>query len=272
MRRLWVLFALLFVACSSSSSPPPASGNPTATPASPGKTTSGSAKPGASSPGSVVYQDFGEVGSMARTYLRLSPARRLVVEVAWVVGNEPNQRALDHVSRILEDVTDKPGGVSVIRGRSFASSKSAYTAADIRSIESQNRGRFSGGDTVTMWIVYLNGSYAEQGGALGLAYGATSAAIFREQLDKATTAIVTEAAIERAVVTHEVGHLLALVNLGYRSPRDHEDPQHRGHSRNDDSVMFWAVEDVSLKNILAGGPPDDFDADDRADLEMLKSA
>jgi hypothetical protein len=270
VRRLPLLFALLFVACSSPSSPPGAPGSPTS--GSPGKTTSGSAKPGASSPASTVYQDFGEVGSMARTYLRLSPARRLVVEVAWVVGNEPNQRALDHLTRILEDVTDKPGGVSVIRGRSFASSKSTYTAAEIRSIESQNRGRFSGGDTVTMWIVYLNGSYAEQGGALGLAYGATSAAIFRERLDDATTAIVNEAGIERAVVTHEVGHLLALVNLGYRSPRDHEDPQHRGHSRNKDSVMFWAVEDVSLTDLLAGGPPDDFDADDRADLEMLKSA
>jgi hypothetical protein len=272
VRRLGWLFALLFVACTSSSpgpgGSPGASGNPTGASASQGATKGGTTAPGAS----TVYNDFGDVGSMARTYLRVRPARRLLVEVAWVTGFDPSRRALDHLQLILEDVTDKPGGVSIVLGRSFASSKTSYTAADIRSLESGNRGRFSGGDTVTMWVVYLNGSYAEQGGALGLAYGATSAAIFRERLDDATTALINETAIERAVLTHEAGHLLALINIGYRSPRDHEDPAHRGHSRNDSSVMFWAVEDVTLKNLLTGGPPDDFDADDRADLEMLKSA
>jgi hypothetical protein len=272
VRRLAWLFALLFVACSPASGPagPPGSGNSAASSPAPGGTNNTSTKPGASS-ASSVYKDFGALGTMARNYLRASPARRLVVEVAWVAGLEPNQGALDHLSQVLGDVTDKPGGVSVLRGRSFASSKSSYSVADIRAVESQNRGRFSGGDTVTMWIVYLNGSFADQEGALGLAYGATSAAVFRDRLNDAATALILEPAIERAVVTHEVGHLLALINIGYHSARDHEDPEHRSHSRSNKSVMYWAVEDLSLKN-LVGGPPDDFDADDRADLEMLKSA
>lgn len=271
LRRTAAALALL-AACSPASPPRTAPGTPGATASTPGGAPAST--PPASRPGAPAnpYQDFGALGAMARTYLRASPARRLVLEVAWVTGREPNQGTLDHLARLLGDVADKPGGVNVIRGRSIASSKESYRVQDIRDLESRNRGRFSGGDTVTMWLVYLNGSFADQPGALGVAYGATSAAVFRDRVGDATTAIVNEAAIERAVATHEVGHLLGLVNIGYRSERDHEDPEHPGHSRSKESVMYWAVEDVSLRNLLAGGPPDDFDADDRADLEQLKRA
>lgn len=121
-----------------------------------------------------------------------------------------------------------------------------------------------------MWLVFLNGSLAQNSDALGIAYSASAAAIFRDRIDAATTAVLLASEIERSVLAHEVGHLLALVNVGYRSRIAHEDPAHPHHSNNDESVMYWAVEDVSIRNILGGGPPSDFDDADRADLEMLK--
>jgi hypothetical protein len=208
---------------------------------------------------------------MARSYLRASPASRLVVEVDWVAGREPGATALDHLRRVLADVCDKPGGVIVERGGEIASARSSYGRSDITSLERANRSRRSAGDTATMWVVYLNGSFADDEGALGVAYEASGAAIFRDRIDDATTAIVNAGRIESAVLTHEAGHLLALVNIGYRSRVNHEDPEHPHHSRNRDSVMYWAVEDVSLRTLLAGGPPREFDQDDRADLEALKA-
>jgi hypothetical protein len=36
--------------------------------------------------------------------------------------------------------------------------------------------------------------------------------------------------------------------------------------------MYWSVEDISIRNVLRGGPPPDFDDADRADLAMLRES
>jgi hypothetical protein len=69
------------------------------------------------------------------------------------------------------------------------------------------------------------------------------------------------------VATHELGHLLGLVDLVLDTGR--EDPEHPGHSRSRDSVMFWAVESDLIGSLLGGGPPTVFDAADRADLVAI---
>ena len=70
---------------------------------------------------------------------------------------------------------------------------------------------------------------------------------------------------------HEFGHLLGLVNLVYKSPVDHEDKDHPGHSNNEDSVMYWAVESADIGNIITGQLPDEFDNDDLNDLSGILS-
>ena len=72
------------------------------------------------------------------------------------------------------------------------------------------------------------------------------------------------------MLTHEVGHLLALVSIGYDSPHDRDDPDSPGHSTERGSVMYAAVEDISVASLLTGGPPDDFDRFDRDDLAGLR--
>ena len=207
---------------------------------------------------------------MVRAFLRGTPARRLTVEVDYIKGRAPSSRALAHLAEVLRGVADKPDGITVSAGNEIAAGRDRWSIEQISSLEKANRAAHSGGATATMWIAYLDGVYAGGDGALGVAYSASAAAIFRDRIDDATTAIINATAVERAVITHEAGHLLALVNLGYTSAIDHEDKANPHHSSNEGSVMFWAVEDLSLKNLLAGGPPDTFDDADKADLAALK--
>jgi hypothetical protein len=77
---------------------------------------------------------------------------------------------------------------------------------------------------------------------------------------------------ERAVVVHEAGHALGLVNHGAPMvrPRASEDGI---HSRNPESVMYPTVDtSVSIERVLSGDPiPFTFDADDLADLRNVRS-
>ena len=208
---------------------------------------------------------------MARSYLRGSPARALQIQVAYARGRRPSQAALDHVLSILRREADKPAGISLRVGPEFAPISDAYSIEDISRLEREYRTVTSSGQTATMWLVYLNGTLDSDDSTLGVAYEASGAAIFADQISSAATTLVQPNAIERSVLTHEVGHLLALVGLGYKSWYSREDPAHRYHSKYQTSVMFWAIEDISIAALLSGGPPDDFDRYDRDDLEFLRS-
>lgn len=282
-----VALVLLATACSAKTAPPssgePSGGRGPTSGASARPTTSrgttqgggGSASPTASSGTHVPesgrrYSDDGSVGSMARAYLRVAPARRLRIQIAYVKGRAPDQAAVDHVVSILRREADKPDGIEVSIGPALAVTSDAYSLDDIAAIERRARSEHSAGSVATMWIVYLNGTFGGDNATLGVAYEGSGLAIFLDQVDSAATTLVQPGAIERSVLAHEIGHLLALVNLGYRSGYDHEDPDHPGHSRYTDSVMYWAIEDISVAALLSGGPPDDFDKYDRGDLEALR--
>jgi hypothetical protein len=240
--------------------PRPGAGNH----ASPGETNSGS------EPGSPSYKDDGSVGAMTKVYLRSTPAKSLAIEIDWVTGRDPASSAIDHLTTVLRRELDKPGGITAQRGNRIGAGRTAWSLDDLRALERANRSSHSGGSRATIWIAYVDGRFADNANALAVTYSASAAVIFRDRIDDAATSIVIEQGIERSVLLHEVGHILALVNIGYQSRFNHEDPQHPHHSNNPDSVMYWAVEDISVRNILAGGPPDDFDSADRADLAQLR--
>jgi hypothetical protein len=82
--------------------------------------------------------------------------------------------------------------------------------------------------------------------------------------------LVGSSGIESAVVTHEVGHLLGLVDLFLHTGR--QDPDHPGHSTDQNSVMYWAVESNLVADLLTGGPPKDFDNADLADLQTIRNS
>jgi len=207
-------------------------------------------------------------GACRYEILRGDPYGELLLEISYVEGNAPDSTALDLVKQRISETTEK-SSIS-IKQHAFGSDDDSYTLDEVMVLEDRERTRHKEGDTFVVHLLYLNGEYADNPDALGVAYRGSSIVIFKEQIEDAAFLFVSAQDIEKAVLVHEYGHLVALVNIGYTSPHDHEDPDHPGHSTNDESVMYWAVESVDLGNQLAGEPPNQFDSDDLDDLQRMR--
>lgn len=249
----------------------------------PGRASSGPGDPGSTNgpprttrgPGAgsgFVSHDDDEVGSNGPLYLR-PDVPRMVVEVEAVPGREPSASTLNLLVARLHSVVGKPGGVTVTPTHTIpAHGDGTWTLDQLRAAENRYRTTHSSASAASMYLMYVDGKPPQEG-ALGVTFSASATAIFVDQIASSATLLVSAASIERATTVHEAGHMLSLVNLGYTSPRHHEDPDHRGHSSDPDSVMYWAVDNVGVATLLGGHttPPTDFDAADRADLAAIQS-
>lgn len=258
-------------------SPPPttdeAQPSPTETPTTTQPTTSAPTTTEAT-PGLTPVDDAGDVGVNGRAILRNDRAA-MVIEIDAQQGVEPSEEALAHLRTTLEDVAGKPQGIRFEGPDTFTSTTTTWTAEELRATAAEHRTTATTDTEVSIHLLYVAGSHAddegEQTNAIGLAYSASNAAVFPDRWQGLASVLGSSQAIEEAVLVHELGHLLGLVNLGYTSDLDHEDPDQPGHSANDESVMFHAVETTLIGQVFSGPPPSSFDEADRSDLEGLRT-
>jgi hypothetical protein len=247
----------------------PAPSAPGATAAGDGQgapqTTPGGAPVTTVPPAAPVSPDTsGSPGSAAPLYLRPSPASVVVVEISTEEGVAPAATTVEHVTSVLEQVTGKPVRTS---GGGSVPHHDSWSAADLRAA-ADDAGSTAQGSTAVVRLLFVHGQLGEDESVLGVSVRADVAAIFVDRVAAAADPLTGIGPIERAVTTHEVGHLLGLVDL-YRAT-GRADPEHPGHSTNRSSVMYWAVESTLVTDLLTGGPPSDFDADDLADLAAIR--
>lgn len=207
----------------------------------------------------------GNVGSLATAYLRAEGPATLLVEVRSQAGGGPRSGAVDRIAALLREVSGKP--VSVVVG-SVPGGEQEWTGDQLRALADQ--GTPQSPDRAVLRLLFLDGGFAENDAAVGVAVRGDVAAVFAPRIDQAAGPFGNPAAVEDAVAMHEVGHLLGLVDLVIDTGRD--DPEHPGHSTNPGSVMYHAVESTLLGTLLQGGPPRDFDAADLADLARIRDA
>ncbi|HVE91806.1 MAG TPA: hypothetical protein VNE62_05860 [Actinomycetota bacterium] len=259
----------------------------------PGQQPGGAAKPGqakakvtakpkagggapASHPGVPPDLSGGDLGPTEQAWRILNQATpKMVIEVDVVGEAEPDAQALAQFKAILDGIADKPRGIEV-RRETIPGGKSSYSDGEIEEFVRTNRGTKNTGDTASVYVIYVPGTrQGPKPGTLGYASG-SRIAMFPDTVKRAAAnaPAVGRTKIETGVLTHEMGHIMALLDIGWESPRkrtDPEDPQQpSNHSRNRDSIMYYKAEQGDLVAQALGTKPIQFDADDKADLEDLK--
>lgn len=217
-------------------------------------------------PSSVDTGARGGPGAYARTLLQPQRSQRIVVELLVQQGAAPKQATLDHVTSVLRDASDKP--VTVDGPVALPAGDGTTTDDEIRELADRHGRAAQTTEQAVIRLLFLNGRYVPEDGVLGVAVRGDTAAVFSQQVRNTSRPLPADA-LEVAVTTHEVGHLLGLVDLVLRTGR--QDPEHEGHSPNEESVMYWAIESEFVFQVLSGPPPRDFDADDRRDLATIRN-
>lgn len=248
--------------------PSSAPGGPTTTTTSRTSTTR--------APGAPDNGARGGPGAFARTLLRPQPATRITVELLEQQGAEPLQGSIDHLVQVTADESRKP--VTSADRVSIPAGDGTTTADDIRAWSDKYGRVAQAADRAVLRVLFLKGRYHERtsdpddddgASALGVAVRGDTLAVFKDTVRSAATPLVTASVIEDAVLTHELGHLLGLVDLVLHTGR--QDPEHPGHSTNSNSVMYWAVESDVVGQVLGGPPSRHFDSADKQDLAAIRN-
>ena len=219
-------------------------------------------------------ENHGIPGGLALACLRSSQYKELILEIDYESGYEPQKETLDLLEQRLDDVCDKPRGVTIELQLTNFEHTGDWSSDEIRikSKEILSESAMSG-DILRWHYLFPSGKYVDDG-VLGVAVDASTVVMFLDSIAEAENCILlicrpNAEEIEKSVTIHESGHLLGLVNIVYTSDIDHEDKSHPNHSNNEDSVMYWAVETADVGNIISGELPNSFDSADLSDLDKL---
>ena len=210
----------------------------------------------------------GQTGGFSRTLLRPAPATSVVLELMIEDGGRgpsptTKQLILDNLRKVSGKEVKIPDPLTIPVG------PGSYHSADLtKRADQYTKYQQGDGDQAVFHVLYLKGHDADGDGILGIAVRGDTLAVFPDELDKAVTPLVPYDKIEQAVTLHETGHILGLVDLARKTGR--EDPAHPGHSANKGSVMYWAVDGSLIGQVFGGPPPTTFDADDLADMKVLR--
>lgn len=169
--------------------------------------------------------------------------KNLIVEVMYVWSGTaaPNVSDLEYLKTKIKQYCHKTNVVIVVdQPVPFVNIPTYFWDSYFLSFfENQHALYITAGDTLVIRILYVPGWYSPDHAIRGLAYGSGACCLFRNNIMSASQ--------ERAVLLHEFGHIIGLVNCGTPNIRDHEEPDktHRLHCKNQDTcVMYWSSPDT----------------------------
>jgi hypothetical protein len=226
---------------------------------------------GASNAVNDLLENHGIPGGLTLACLDGGTYTKLVVEVDYEAGYKPETSSTNMLVERLEQVCDKPDGVELKFEETTFDHEGSWSAQDVRDKAWDTKWQEPRDGSVLTWqFIFPSNTYSDDN-VLGVAVDASTVAIFGDSVDDAAGFFNRPSAeeVENSVLVHEAGHLLGLVNLVYTSPANHEDSENKGHSNNEDSVMYWAIESRSVGTFISGDLPTEFDQDDLDDLTGL---
>jgi len=212
-------------------------------------------------------------GSSANDLLAADTFKKMIVEIAYIEGFQPSEKAKNNFKKFIESRTFKPEGVVFIEKKIASTGKKIYTLDEVVAIEKENRTKYNSTTTIAVWVLFINGKSSRdnnQGSILGAAYWNTSFVIYGETIHGLSDSPFEpeRSLLEASVINHEFGHILGLTNLGSDLQSDHEDADHPKHCKVESCLMYWAAEtSQGIGNMLSGGKVLTLDAQCLADLK-----
>ncbi len=208
-------------------------------------------------------------GSSANHFLSSESFTSLTIEIDYVEGFEPTQSAFNNLQAFLEDRLNKPGGITITLDEAIPSpGNNSFTASEIYDLEQEYRDIFTDGNSIAAYFLILDGAY-ERESVLGVAYLNTSMALFEEVIQDNSGGFgqPSTSTVEAAVLMHEFGHILGLVNIGSDAVQDHEDTENEAHCNVESCLMYWAIQTTDLMGSLTGGNIPELDSQCIQDLQ-----
>lgn len=201
-----------------------------------------------------------EVGSSANKILSDKDYQSLTVEIVYMTGSRPTEEAMNNLKSMISQFCNKPDGISFKYHEIAAQGKAAYSISDVRTIENDTREEFTYKKDLAIYFLFLDGPSSENQGSsmvLGQAYYNTSMVIYEKTLQDNSGGFGEPELykLETAVINHELGHILGLVNNGSNMYHAHQDTAHGAHCDNSDCLMYWEAETGSIFNNLLGNSP-----------------
>ena len=181
--------------------------------------------------------------------------------MVYIDGYRHSSNTIHNLKILLETRLNKPKGVSIKERGINSPGRTAYGLSDLAEIEKHYRKENTGGKTLTAFLLFLDGRYSEDDRVLGVAYNSSSAVIFEKLIQDNSGGVFQPQTdvLEEAVVKHEIGHLLGLVNFGTSMVNSHEDGSHSHHCDNEECLMYYAIENVDVVGSLVGSSVPEFD-------------
>lgn len=215
----------------------------------------------------IVPQKKGIPGGLTMACLTNSYTK-MILEIDYEAGYKPETSSTDLLKLRIGEVCSFSQGITTEFTETDFEDVGTWSANDVREQGWDNKKDDPTSGKTLRWQLIFPAETYEDDSVLGVAVDASTIAIFGESVDDAAGFLNRPSAedVENSVIVHEAGHLLGLVNLVYTSPVDHEASDKPGHSNNEDSVMYWAIESVTVANFISGDLPNEFDQDDKDDL------
>ena len=207
------------------------------------------------------------VGASANELLSSGTYKSLKIEIQYMTGYAPDASALNHLQNVLNAYLNKPSGITIVTKEISASTSSALSIDQVRTIEEQSRTVFTTGDQLGVYVLYTNGNFTDNN-VLGAAFRNTSLVIFGKTIHDNSGALgqTNRTKLEGTVLDHEFGHILGLVDLGSTMQTNHKDAAHGSHCSNTNCLMYYSSDTKDILGFLLTGNIPSFDANCIADM------
>lgn len=205
-------------------------------------------------------------------FLSSATFKKLVVQVVYDQGYPPTTETINGIKSFLSARINKPEGIEVTLQEISGPKKPTLSVADMQEVETKYRKLYAAGNTLSIFFYATNAQYQEAESkfqTLGVQYGDASIVLFGNTIRNNSGGIgqPPHTVLETSVALHEFGHVLGLVNTGTSMVTPHMDEPHGHHCKDEDCLMYYAVETTDIVANLLGGKVPPLDADCSNDLK-----